>query len=264
MANIHNFSKEFAKQKIQSFAGQKNFSGRSLKYIYNFIIFINYYLSVEIISVFEDCYCNSYEKPDEMKNDLINEFDKKPKDYNEIINYLRRDEEDISEKYEPLYSIINDYVNNQTPFNFTVFLDYLDCLIFKDIKDFKEKIEKDLLTLENKKINNQHYIFYRIIYNILSSLILQKAEDKSKKNTFLKLRINDIELSKNLDSIECGQKKYLLLRKLIEKNYIKLYINYVEYSNYLYKIQNDNKIENPFFELFKHNINLLVDSITLG
>lgn len=62
----------------------------------------------------------------------------------------------------------------------------------------------------------------------------------------------------------CGQKRYLLFRQLIQKNYINFDMTYVKYEDYLLKIQNDNKIENPFFELFKKNINLLYDSITLG
>lgn len=62
LANIHYSSKKFAQNKLQSFAGQKNFSGRSLKYIYNSVDIRNYDLSEAIISVIEDCYSYSYKE----------------------------------------------------------------------------------------------------------------------------------------------------------------------------------------------------------
>ena len=71
LANIHLSSKNFAKNKIFLFAGQKNFSGRTLKYVYNTIKSRKGNLPEAIISVIEDCYCNSYKIPEEMKNYLI-------------------------------------------------------------------------------------------------------------------------------------------------------------------------------------------------
>ena len=263
LANIHIFSKEFAKDKIHSFAGQKNFSGRSLKYIYNSINIRNYDLTEAIISVFEDCYCFSYSDPEKMKNCLINEFCKKPMNYNEIMNYLRRDEEDMTEKYEPLYLIIDDYIKDQSPFKYNTFLDFLDCLILNDVQEFKSKIEDTLLLLDNKNIKNNYYIFFRIIYNILSELIIKGEEERTKVNICLKLKITSPEISSKLNSVMVGQKRYLLFRKLIEKNLVNFDIIYVDYNEYLLKIQNDNKI-NSFFELFQKNKNIVVDSITLG
>ena len=67
---------------------QKNFSGRSLKYIYNSIEKINYDLSKAIVSVLEDCYSNSYTKQDIMKNELIQKFFINPINYDEIMSYL--------------------------------------------------------------------------------------------------------------------------------------------------------------------------------
>ena len=47
-----------------------------------------------------------------MEQYLINLFNEKNENYNEIINYLRRDEEDTSERYEPLFSLMDNYLEN--------------------------------------------------------------------------------------------------------------------------------------------------------
>ena len=43
-----------------------------------------------------------------MKNELIQKFFMRPSKYDEILSYLGRDETDISEKYEPLFRIIEE------------------------------------------------------------------------------------------------------------------------------------------------------------
>ena len=121
LANIHITSKNFAKDKLSLFAGQKNFSGRSLKYIYNTIKVRINNLNESIKSVIQDCYCNSYKTPEELEEILITAFNEEPANYNEIMNYLRRDEEDAKERYESLYPIIDNFIENDMKFDFCVF-----------------------------------------------------------------------------------------------------------------------------------------------
>ena len=260
LANIHQVAKEFVnKEGVQKFAGQKNFSGRSLKYIFNSIDKKNYDLSEAIVSVLEDCYSNSYKTPREMKEELIQKFFIKAPNYNEIMSYLGRDETDISEKYEPLMTMIDEYVEKQTSFKYKIFLDYLDNLVLKDLEEVKKKFEKSLEKLEEKNIMSEYYIFLRIIYNILTAMLIKTGEE----NEFAEYKINDTEISKRLDVFNYRQKKYLLLRKLIEKNYYNFEIKYKEYDAYNYSI-NEDKIEEPFFELFSKKKNIVIDSIMLG
>lgn len=245
LANIHQYSKEFAKDKIQKFAGQKNFSGRSLKYVYNSIEVRNYNIDEAIISVFEDCYCNSYQDPDIMKKELINVFIKQPNDYEDVKNYLKRDCQIFEEQYNVLCNIIGDYVEKQIKFKYKTFLDCLDNLLFKDVKKFKETMTNCFEKLDSKNIIDEHYIFFRIIDNIFSKF---KKVDKNMMNS---------------EIIKCESKNYKLLRKLIEKNFINFNLLYKNYNIYKNEV-NINDIKEPFFELFTKKINLVVDSISLA
>ena len=260
LANIHGEAKEFVKDKIQSFAGQKNFSGRSLKYIFNSINIRKYDLSEAIVSILEDCYSNSYKNPEVLKNELIKKFFKNPINYNEIMSYLGRDETDISEKYKQLVTLTEEYIKNQIIFKFTTFLDYLNNMILKDVENYKkENLGKCLKELENKKMINEYYIFLRIIFNILSSIVSKIGDEKKCDNTM----ISDPEISIKIKDMSQAQKKYLLFIKLIEKNYYNFKIVYKEYNSYIDSIKKDN-IKRPFFELFTKEDNIVINSITLG
>ena len=259
LANVHKKAKEFSLDKIQFFAGQKNFSGRSLKYIYNSISKRNYDLTEGIISVLEDCYSFSYKNPKVMKNELILSFFEDSKNFHEIMSYLGRDEKDISEKYEPLIKIIDDYIEKQFEFNYIIFLDYLDNLVFKDLEDFQTIIENSLKKLKEKNIISEKYIFLNIIEKILSAI----KENINEDNDCAEIKISNLELSNRNEEISCEQNKYLLLRKIIEKKYFNFNIIYKEYGSYIKQIEKE-KIENPFFELFTKNKNIVVNSIMLG
>ena len=259
LANVHTEAKEFTKEKIQLFAGQKNFSGRSLKYIYNSINKRNYDLAEGIISALEDCYSFSYKNPKEMKNELILSFFEDSKNFNDIMSYLGRDEKDITEKYESLIKIIDDYIEKQIKFNCITFLDNLDKLLCKDLEDINTKIENSLKILKEKNIISDKYIFLNVIKKILSSMIEKINED----NDCAEIKISDLELSNRNEDISSEQNKYLLLRKLIEKKYFNFNMIYKEYDSYIEQIEKLN-IENPFFELFKKDNNIVVNSIMLG
>ena len=260
LANMHGQAKEFVRnKKIESFAGQKNFSGRSLKYIFNSINIRNYDLPEAIVSVLEDCYSNSYEKPEEMKNELIEKFFVKPGNYNEIMNYLCRDETDIYERYKDLMNIIKEYGEKQVTFKYMTFFDYLNDVALKDVKNVTNEIEKWLRKLKEKNIINEHFIFLRIIYKILLSMCIKSEEE----NNCSESKINDISISDKINDIAHSQKIYLLFRKLIEKNLFNFNITYKEYDDYLYEI-NNKEIKNPFYELFTKEDNLIVKSLMLG
>ena len=264
LSNIHLSSKNFAKDKILLFAGQKNFSGRTLKYIYNTIESRKNNLPESIISVFEDCYCNSYKKPKEMEEFLINLFSKKCENYNEIMNYLRRDEEDAREKYQPLYEIMDKYVDELIPFKLNEFLDYFDNVLYKDLNELKKNLEQVINYLEAKNINNENYIFFRILLNILNSLILIDEKEKLKEKKCLEKKIIDPIISKKLKSVKFGQNKYLLLKHLLKNNLINLNIQYEKYNDYEIKIKGNDELKNPYFELFSKRGNLISNSVTLS
>ena len=264
LSNIHLNSKNFAKDKILLFAGQKNFSGRTLKYIYNTIKARKENLAESIISVIEDCYCNSYKKSKEMETYLIQLFNKKYDNYNELMNYLRRDEEDAREKYEPLFMIMDNYIKDLSPFKFVTFLDYFDNVLYKDINEIKKNVEQVINYLEIKKINNEYYIFFRIIFNILNSLILIDDKEKAKEKKCLEKKIIDPMISKKLLSAKYGQKKYLLYTHLLQNNFLNLNIRYEKYNDYEIKLKNNEEIKNPYFELFTKEGNLISNSVTLA
>ena len=52
----------FSYENLEDFSGKKPFLGSSLKFIYNSIKDKTNNLKDLIISVIEDCYCNSYKK----------------------------------------------------------------------------------------------------------------------------------------------------------------------------------------------------------
>ena len=264
LAHIHFSSKEFAKDKLLLFAGQKNFSGRTLKYIYNTIKARKKNLSESIISVIDDCYCNSYKNPIEMRKFLIELFNKKSENYNEIMNFLRRDEEDVRERYKPLYLLMENYINESSPFKFSIFLDLFNNILFKDVEKLKERIEEVLENLQNANILNEYYIFFRILYNILDSLILAKDGEKIKEQACLERKIIDPFISRKLKSVRVCQKKYLLLSNLLENNLINLNIKYEDYNAYELKIKRTEDIKNPYFELFTEEQNLVSNSVTLS
>ena len=258
LANVHKKAKEFTQEKIQFFAGQKNFSGRSLKYIYNSINKRNYDLAEGIISVIEDCYSFSYKNPKEMKNELILSFFEDSKNFNEIMSYLGRDEKDISEVCGRLIKIIDDYIEKQIEFNYIAFLDDLDALAFKYLEYFSTKVESALKKLKEKNIISEKYIFLKMIVKILTSI----KENINEDNDCAEIKISDLVSNRN-EEISSEQNKYLLFRKLIEKKYFNFNMIYKEYDRYIQQIEKE-KIENPFFELFIKNNNIVINSIMLG
>ena len=254
LTNIHFNSKIFAKDKIMSFAGQKNFSGRNLIYIYNTIKSRKNNLPEAIISVIEDCYCNSYKNPKEMEENLIHLFNEKHKNYNEIMGFLRRDEEDTREKYEPLFLLIDEYLEKKESFDFNIFLNYFDNILYKDLEEIKKNIEYVINILEAKEQTNynKYFCFFRIILNIVNSLLLIDEKDKLNEKKCLEKAITDPIISKKLKSVKYSQKKYLLLKELLKNNFVSLNLKYEKYNDYEVKIKNK-EIKNPYFELFIYN-----------
>ncbi len=61
-ACIHYKAKQFSIDNIDDFAGKKSFLGSCLKFIYNSFKYKNNSLINLIISIVEDCYCNSNKK----------------------------------------------------------------------------------------------------------------------------------------------------------------------------------------------------------
>ena len=263
LANIHLTSKNFAKDKLLLFAGQKNFSGRTLKYIYNTISVRKNNLAEAVISVIEDCYCNSYKNPEEMKNKLITSFEEDYNNYNEIMNYLKRDEEDTREKYSTIYNIFEKYMKDFSHFKIKDFMDAFNNVLYKDLNEVKNSIKELIEFLDLKKINSIYYIFFRILYNISNSLISVEDNEKSKEKKCLEKSIIDPLISQKLKSVKHNQKKYILLYQLIQNDMINFNIRYENYNDYEMKIKR-NEIKNPYFELFTKKGNLIYNSISLA
>ena len=263
LANIHLTSKNFAKDKLLLFAGQKNFSGRTLKYIYNTISVRKNNLAEAVISVIEDCYCNSYKNPEEMKNKLITSFEEDYNNYNEIMNYLKRDEEDTREKYSTIYNIFEKYMKDFSYFKIKDFMDAFNNVLYKDLNEVKNSIKELIEFLDLKKINSIYYIFFRILYNISNSLISVEDNEKSKEKKCLEKSIIDPLISQKLKSVKHNQKKYILLYQLIQNDMINFNIRYENYNDYEMKIKR-NEIKNPYFELFTKKGNLIYNSISLA
>ena len=97
------------------------------------------------------------------------------------MSYLRRDEVDAREKYEPLYKYIDDYLNDQkTPFKINVFLDYFDEILYKDINELRKNIEQVIISLEAKdNIDTANKRLKEYIEKFHLSLINQKYQGKA-------------------------------------------------------------------------------------
>ena len=88
-ANVHQYAKNKYKNEIDKFAGKKQFSGRTLNFVFN-SLYNREDIKEQVISAIEDCYSVSYENPNQLKEELLKEFCENPSPElkNKIIYFL--------------------------------------------------------------------------------------------------------------------------------------------------------------------------------
>ena len=143
-------------------------------------------------------------------------------------------------------------------------MDSFDSVLYKDISEIKKNIEQVINELDVKKIIDHNYIFFRILFNILNSLILIDEKEKLKEKKCLEKKIIEPIISKKLQSVKFGQNKYLLFKDLLKNDLLNLNIKYEKYNEYEIKIKDNDTIKNPYFELFTKEGNLISNSVCLS
>ena len=141
----------FSYENLEDFAGKKPFLGSSLKFIYNSIKDKTNNLKDLIISVIEDCYCNSYKKRCDQKNDsfkvlLIKSFLENPEE--KILQYLRKDEKEQDKRLAALINSLNLIKDSKQKIDIQELVNSYGFIVFKDLEKVKNSIKE---TLENIK-----------------------------------------------------------------------------------------------------------------
>ena len=252
--NIHIYSNELATKYKKDFAGKKTFSGRSIKFILNTLK--NKIDNVEegIISVIQDIYCYPYKKSQsELKEKLVDIFMEKPN--NELMQFLRNDEVDVEEKYKQINQYLKNIENNPNfSFDMSQFLVTSFSYIYKDIPKFIEKIEECMSSLDIENIN---YTYISILRRLLQNYLDRKGNDEEIKKGLKKKKINDLDLSKEDESLRVPQNLLFIYQGLLNKKLIEK-ISYIDYSKY-YNIINNK--ENEDNEEIDNDILIKLDNI---
>ena len=243
-ANIHHYSNNLVEKNKEDFAGQKNFSGRSLKFIINSLKAEPDNINKGIIRVIQDIYCYPYKKSQiKLKEDLINKFMESP--LNELMQFLRNDEVIAKEKYK---TIINDLKmikeNPDVSFDMCQFITTTFAYIYKDIKLLIEEIEKCLSSLDIENIN---YTYLFLLKIILQNYKERKGSNRDLEKNLKKKNINDLVLSQEDEYLQIPQNLLFVYQALLERKLIKK-ISFINYFNYLKFFEDNNESENEVEE----------------
>lgn len=76
-ANVHQYAKAKCKNEIDNFAGKKQFSGRTLNFVFN-SLYNRTDFKEQVISAIEDCYAASYKNQNQLKEELLSKFCENP------------------------------------------------------------------------------------------------------------------------------------------------------------------------------------------
>ena len=233
LANVHFEAKKICKNSLDKFSN-KDFSGRTLKFIYNSIINREKY-EEQIISAIEDCYSIAYIIPKELTNQLLKEFEKEPS--LNLIQYLKKDEENNNEKYKDILNLLNNFLNNPSEdFNISDFINSCGFYTYQNIPDLIKEIDNVLNKIDK---NNKYFAIFKILNNILNEFIERKKVDIQGN------RLDDRFLMKEINLPSIGKDKLLkysqgkfLLNQFI-KNDIFPKIKWIDLADY---IKEKNKI----------------------
>ena len=221
-ANVHQFAKKKSKDEVDKFAGKKQFSGRTLNFVFNSLNNRDIFKE-QVISAIEDCYAVSYENPDLFKNELLKKFCEPPSV--ELKNNINKNENEAEQK-NLLVSLIGSYQ-------------------YKDLKQLKKKVSE----IQNKIINidgkEKDYSLLKIIQNIIEEFLKRENINPKLKESFRVKQISKPSMS-NENFLKYAQGKYLLLYALL-KNDFSFNMNYRGINDYLKESNNE---ENPKDSLF--------------
>ena len=228
LANVHFEAKKICKNSLDKFSN-KDFSGRTLKFIYNSIKNRENY-EEQIISAIEDCYSIAYNDPKKLTNQLLKEFEKEPS--LDLIQYLKKDEDNENEKYKDILNLLNNFLKNPSvDFNISDFINSCGFYTYQNIPELIKKIDNVLNKIKNY---NKYFTIFKILNNILNEFVERKKIDIQEyrlDDKFLMKEINLPSIAKD-KLLKYSQGKLFLLNTLI-KNGIFPKIKWIDLFDYL-------------------------------
>ena len=222
LSSIHFKCKELSNNNNVKMIGKISFCGRTLLSVINYINNSSLDIKNAIINALNDCYCNSFLKKKEVKNEILKIYCDKPND--ELLNYLNKEEKAFDKKYPQLFEKFSIIINEKDNKDYIIDFFNLCCKIeFIDINELNRKIKNTILTRKIK-----HSLLFMIL-NIISNIFCFFIRNKYNKILVGK-KIEDNDLEENVLLII--HNKMLTVRKMLEENYIKISNINFEFKDY--------------------------------
>lgn len=244
--NVHQYAKNLSKTQIDKFAGKKQFSGRTLNFVFNSLNNRDE-LKEQIISSIEDCYSVSYENPEELKGNLLKIFCKQPSI--ELKNNINKNENEAEQKYSEINEVLENLAETNTKLDFSLFVSLIGSCEYKYLKQLKIKISETQNKIKN--IKEDDYSLLQIIQNLIDQFLKRENITPKLKESFKIKQISKPSMS-NENFLKYAQGKYLLLYALL-KNDFNLGISYKNINDYLKKVNEEDYKKLIFYELTENN-----------
>ena len=245
-ANVHQYAKNLSKTEIDKFAGKKQFSGRTLNFVFNSLNNRDE-LKEQIISAIEDCYSVSYVNPEKLKGDLLKKFCEQPSV--ELKNNINKNENEAEQKYSEINEVLENLTKTDTKLDFNLFVSLIGSCEYKYLKQLKTKISET----QNKiiEVKKDIYSLLQIIQNLIDEFIRRDNITPKLKESFKVKQISKPSMS-NENFLKYAQGKYFLLYALL-KNDFNFAISYKNINDYLKEANNENYKKIIFYELTENN-----------
>ena len=246
-ANVHQYAKNKSKNEIDNFAGKKQFSGRTLNFVFNSLSNRDQF-NEQIISAIEDCYSVSYEHPEVLKKELLEIFCQNPSP--ELKNNLNKNENEADQKYSEINELLDHLEKPETNLDFNLLVSLIGSYQYKDLNQLKNKISDIQKKIMN--IKEKDYSLLQIIQNVIEEFLSREKITPKLKESFRVKQISKPSMS-NEDFLRYAQGKYLLLYALL-KNDFNFSMTYRDINIYLKESnKEDNQNDSLFYELAKRD-----------
>ena len=241
-ANVHQYAKNKSKNQIDKFAGKKQFSGRTLNFVFNSLS-NRKDLREQIISAIEDCYSVSYENPEKLKEELLKIFCENPSI--ELKNNINKNENEAEKKYSEINEVLENLTKANTNLDFRLFVSLIGSCQYKYLNQLKNKIsdtQKKIITIKDKD-----YSLLQIIQKLFDEFLKRENFSPKLKESFKEKQISKPSMS-NENYLKYAQGKYLLLYALLQNDF-QLSISYKNITNYLEELNKEDNQKAIFYEL---------------
>lgn len=236
-ANVHQYAKNLSKNEIDKFAGKKQFSGRTMNFVFNSLNNREDF-NEQVISAIEDCYSVSYDNPEELKNRLLKVFCEDPSVI--LKNNINKNENEAEQKYSEINELLESLTNPKTKLDFNLLVQLIGSCEYKFLGQLKNKISETQKKIIDKKVKD--YSLLQIIQNLIGEFLKRDKIIPKIKESFKVKQISKPSMS-NENYLKYAQGKYLLLYALLKNDFI-FSMSYKNIDNYL-KESNSEENENP-------------------